>query len=301
MAAYPNLFIVGGEKAGTTSLFQYLRQHPEIHGPKKETWYFRRLANGEITEEDRETYLSLYEGDEAPYQMEASAGNLYDEAVPGLIQERSPEARILITLRDPVQRAYSRFWREVAASRETPDFTEAVQRDLDALDRGEDERFNYVSAGLYAGHVERYFETFGRDRVHVVLLDDIKADAEDTLADVFEFLDVDPSPAERIDTAERFNTFRGVPYGGWIESVRTSSAVKRIARTVLPKRMRDWLGNEVMLSTDGKPPAPEDAKRLLAEVFQDDVAKLEEILDRKLPELRASWPDKARVQAATSG
>lgn len=313
--AWPNLFLVGAHKAASTSLHHYLGQHPDVFmSPTKEPKYFSRLADGETGPGDEERYLKIFADATEPVQGEASPTYLYHPDVPELIHDRAPDARILISLRDPIQRTYSNYWRMVAGGRADPDFTACAEAEVAALralagsddpsevldavaeagspDAGEDAplRLRLVDKSLYADRVERYLDTFGRDRVHVVLVADLADDAEAVLAGIFDFLDVDPGHAAAVDT-ERQNTFRGAPYGGIVEAVRTSETVKAVAKRLLPPDVRDWLGNRVLLDdSSGKPPAPEEAKAVLTEVFEADVRRLEELLDRDLPELRRTWP-----------
>jgi hypothetical protein len=290
MPPYPNLFVVGAQKAGTTSLYHYLRQHPEVFMPEvKAPNYFTRLATGEATADEEDAYLEHFAGaDGLPVRGEASQYMHHPETA-DLIHERVPDARILVSLRDPMQRAYSHYWRQVAAGHEEEPFPDAVRREAQALEASR-ERRGYLDRSLYAEAVERYRSTFGAGSVRVQLLDDLKRDPRGMLREVFEFLEVDPGPAEEIDLSRR-NTFRGTPYGGVVETVRTHPAVKRVARAVLPQGVRDWLGNRVLLSGEEKPPLPGEAKSLLVEVFEPDLRRLEEVLGRDLDPLRASYPD----------
>ncbi len=291
MPPVPNLFIVGAQKAGTTSLYEYLRQHPEVFmSDPKEPRYFNRIAQGREDEVDEDAYLGLFEdADGFAVRGEATTGYLHEPDVPELIQDFSPRARIVISLRDPIQRAYSNYWRKVAGAQEDDAFGDAIEREIQAMQRDEP-RIGYLDRSLYADAVERYMDTFGEDRVHVLLLHEIRHDAEAVLEDLFSFLDIDPSPAASIDADKRQNTFRGIPYGGLAERVRTSSLVKRAARAVLPQGVRDWLGNDVLLDKTDKPPISEAAKHRLAGFFEEDIRRLETLLGRDLDPLRAAWP-----------
>lgn len=300
MPAYPNLFIVGAQKAGTTSLHDQLGRHPEIFmSPDKEPRFFNALADGRAGPDAEERYLALFEeGADHPVRGEASVQYLHHPEVPELIDDRVPDARILVSLRDPIQRAYSNYWRKVAAGTEEAGFAEAVDREIEAVEAGAPlesmtpgaRRRGYLDRSLYAEPLERYLDAFGHDRVHVVLLADLRDDPVGTLEGILAFLDVDPAPAPDLVADERRNAFRGVPYGGLVERVRTSPTVKRVAQALLPKGVRDWLGNRLLLKDADKPPVPDAARRRLASFFEPDVRRLEELLGRDLPELRASFP-----------
>lgn len=301
MPAYPNLFIVGAQKAGTTSLHAQLSRHPEIYmSPEKEPRFFDALADGRAGPDAEERYLAMFEeGADHPVRGEASVQYLHHPDVPELIADRVPDARILVSLRDPIQRACSNYWRKVAAGTEEAGFVEVVEREIQAIEEGapmgemeaDARRRGYLDRSLYAEPLERYLDVFGDDRVHAVLLADLKDDPAGTLEGILAFLEVDPAPAPDMVADERRNTFRGVPYGGLVERVRTSPTVKRVAQAVLPEGVRDWLGNRLLLKDADKPPIPDEARQRLASFFEPDVRRLEELLDRDLPELRASFPE----------
>lgn len=111
----PNFFIVGAPKCGTTSLYEYLRSHPQVFMPeKKEPEHFSddldwRNVMLRHRVADRDDYLSLF--DPAPAHAaavgEASTWYLFSEAAAGAIHDFNPEARIIIMLRDPVKMMYS--------------------------------------------------------------------------------------------------------------------------------------------------------------------------------------------------
>jgi hypothetical protein len=293
----PNFFLVGAEKGASTSLHHYLRHHPEVFMTEdKNPGFFTRLDQDGPAEVDEEAYLARFEGSEGyPIRGEAST-YLYRPEIPGLIHERVPEAKIAISLRDPVQRAYSAYWQCVAGGvvreryGDVLDFTEIMEREVAAYDEGVD-RIGLFDRSRYADAVARYRDTFGQDQVYVMLIDELADDAEQALRELVTFLGVDPDGVDEIALDEQQNTFEGVPYGGVIERVRTSPIVKRLAQAVVPKGVRDWLGNQVLMKEEAKPPVPDEARRLMADRLRSDVDELEDELERELPELRASFPE----------
>jgi hypothetical protein len=286
---WPNAFIVGAPKAATTSLHRYLGQHPAIYmSPVKEPFFF---DHPEWNDPDAtEDYLSLFAdaGDEA-IRGEATPHYLMHPEVPDRIVDRiGRDVHIVASLRDPLQRAYSQYWERVAGNKEEQPFVDAIREDLDRdpVDQV------YIQRGTYAEPLRRYVDTFGEDRVHVLLVDDLKADAHAAVAEICSFLGVDEDPVDDIDLTRKHHTYEGVPYNDLIETIRTDERVKAIAQRLLPQSVRDWLGNDVLLADEPKPPMSDEARELLVDVHAPDIAELEELLDRELPELRASWkPD----------
>ncbi len=177
----PNLFLVGAMKAGTNTLHRLLDAHPDIFmtkKPKEPSW-----IAGSNSDKDESWYLGLFAGaGEARYAGEASTD--YSRAprlngVPQKIKSYAPDASILYIMRDPLDRALSHYWWDVQYSAEGRSFKDAASRSREILD-----------VGNYAMQIAPYFETFGRDRVHVLTLENLTGDAPATMKAVFDFLDL---------------------------------------------------------------------------------------------------------------
>jgi hypothetical protein len=231
----PNLFIVGAPKCGTTSLYEYLRQHPQIFFPFDDDGYSRIKEPNhfcpelEILDKDAITdlgeYLSLYQGSgDATWRGDASTNHLFSELAAERIKDFCPDARILVMLRPPVD------WMRSYHSELLRHHHEDIVDFHEALDASEDRRnglrippqtsvpkcLDYFAMSNFAPQVERYYRVFGRDAVKVVLLEDMVAAPEETFREILQFLGVDSSfrPEFRIHNEtprhgrlERFVTF----------------------------------------------------------------------------------------------
>lgn len=297
MARWPNLFIVGAPKAGTTSLFNYLAEHPDVFmPPEKQPSFFGHHVDraeagiGPDRAEREQTYLDHFSeaGDET-YLGEASPFYLWHPDVPGRIAEVSPDARILISLRDPVQRAYSHYLMEYREGREDESFLDALEADRarEVEDRQSDRM--YIEAGRYSEQVKRYFDTFGEDQVLVFLLEELKENPRDLLYRIARFLGIDPEPMERVDL-DRHYAYRA-PRGELARKLRNDDRLQRFARWILPERLREFAGDRLLLADREKPPMDPEARAMLAEIYEPEIECLEDVLGRDLPELRASWSD----------
>ncbi len=208
----PNFFIVGAPKCGTTSLYEYLRQHPEVfmahdgqhYWRSKEPYYFceeliAREGMGVHTEEE---YLKLFEGATGqPRIGESSALYLYSEQAPTRIKAFAPDARILIMLRHPVEMMMS--WHRDClrwGHEDIVDFREAIE----VADQrragmrlppasGYPGCLQYLEMATFSMQVERYVHVFGAEQVKVCLLDDFARDPAATFREVALFLGIDPS------------------------------------------------------------------------------------------------------------
>jgi len=200
MRPLPDFLILGAQKAGTTALYAYLRRHPEITGPvyKEVSFFDRHYVHGERW---YRAHLPIRHGGIAG---EASPSYLFHPLAPERVARMLPDARLIAILRNPVDRAFSQYQHEVALGREELSFDEALAREDERM-RGEIERMlgdpayfsyawwnhTYAARGRYAEQLERWFEVFPRDRLPVLLTDELAADAAGTYLRVLDFLRVD--------------------------------------------------------------------------------------------------------------
>jgi Sulfotransferase family len=211
-----DFIVIGAQKAGTTSLFEYLRGHPQLHlPPGKEAPYFSHdsvLARGWETYMDK-TFASadpmLKWGTATPSYM---VGGVYDAAiamsvsgradgrydertVPLRIHEQLPDVRLVAILRDPVERAYSHHRMALMNGEERRSFGQAVDEllhpsSLEKARRHPSNTTGYVTWGEYGRIMAGYFEVFPREQILVVFTEELERDPEQLLLRVYEFLGI---------------------------------------------------------------------------------------------------------------
>lgn len=278
--AWPNLFVAGVQKGGTTSLWRYLDGHPDIFmSPVKEPSYF--VFDGEESAKREAKYLQLFAGSRHAWRGEASPEYLYDEVVPGRIMKVAPDSRILITLRDPVERAYSSYWQYAKFGFERRTFRDAVDFELagGAAFRAQDFRKAYISRSYYREPVERYLAVFG-NRVLVRFLEELREDPRREMRAVYEFLGVDPSAADELDT-EVHNPFVR-PRNRLALRAMALTRTRAAARAMLPEPLRARV-DRYLFVTRPKPPLDEDLRQRLQALFDASRPALEELLGRRVP------------------
>jgi Sulfotransferase family len=200
--AFPNFFIVGAPKCGTTALYAYLRSHPDVFMPDvKEPHYFGSdLAFRYRRRPDEQRYRSYFAGADGRSRVgEASIWYLYSTAAAAEIREAVPQARAVAMVRDPVEMITAMHSQFVYNGHEDLPLAEALDAEPErAAGRRIPESANFPAGLLYrrvasfADQIERYYDILGRDKVHVVVFDDLKADPARTYRCVLEFLGVDP-------------------------------------------------------------------------------------------------------------
>lgn len=204
----PTFVIAGAQKAGTSSLAATLRKHPEIFvsRPKELHFFDRHWAKG----------LDWYQQNFPAKPRHRAVGEgtpsyLFDPVVRERMHDTLPEARILISLREPVSRAYSHYWHQRRIGNEpTETFEEALANEEDRSSAKRVKRrvrHAYVARGRYLEQLQGLEELYGRDRIHVLLFEDFIDDRVETLRRILRFLEVDETAADTMPEAWR-NRFR---------------------------------------------------------------------------------------------
>jgi len=205
----PNFLIIGAAKAGTTSLYEYLKQHPQVWmSPVKETNFFslegetvnfrgpgdqNYINKFSITK--IEDYLSLFQGAENQIAIgEASPLYLYHPMTPKRIQHYMPNVKLIVILRNPVERAYSSFLHLVRDGREPlKNFAQALLEEEVRICSNWEHIWHYQQMGFYYIQLNRYFNTFSRQQIRVYLFEDFITKPGCILKDIFQFIGVDDS------------------------------------------------------------------------------------------------------------
>jgi hypothetical protein len=208
----PDFLVLGAQKAGTTALYEYLRRHPQISGPswKEVSFFDRHWARGESWYRGNFPNVARTRG---KHVGEASPSYVFHPLAPQRVQEVVPEARLIVLVRNPVDRALSQYNHEVALGREPLPFEEALDAEEERL-RGEQERMaadpryfsrewwshTYKARGRYAEQLERWLAVFPPEQLLVLPSDDLGSDPARAHAQVLEFLGASP---QRLDSYPR--------------------------------------------------------------------------------------------------
>jgi hypothetical protein len=221
-APWPNLFLVGAPRCGTTSLFSYLAAHPDVFGPtEKEPHYYDRDVVGPRGMDEAE-YAALFTGSQsARWRIDASTLYLYSPGAPAAIARDAPDAHIVIAVRDPVELVASWHRLLVASGGE-------LRADLaSAIDAG-GEPLPYTEVGAFAKHVARWRVVFG-DRVHVLRLETLDM----TCAQLVRSLGLEPVEGQELPHLNPARRTTGVA-----ALINRPTPMRAAARIVLPQRAR---------------------------------------------------------------
>jgi hypothetical protein len=288
----PNFFVVGAAKAGTTSLHAYLSEHREVFmSTRKEPHYFScfemrpEFDNFEPAVRDPREYQDLFRGSEGRKAVgEASPSYLCDPNAAAQIKASIPNAKIIISLRNPVQRAYSHYLMEYYAGREKLPFNAALEADQRRPEKGWGVSFQYIELGLYAEQVERYLGVFGRQNVLVILFEDLIRATAPVMQQVARFLDVDPAGFPEAAFNKVHNPFEA-SRGPLARALLRFRPLRVWSKRWAPQKLRDAV-NRVVFAGGKKPQMDDAARQQLAERFAPDLQQLEQLLERDLGVLR---------------
>lgn len=269
----PNFIVIGAPRAGTSWIHKNLRDHPDVFVPqKKELHFFDR-------EYDRG--IAYYEEHFADFRGQRAVGEATPDYlhgsycatdIPALIHKHLPSARLIASLRNPTERAYSRYWNAKAKF----DHNRSLSFEEKLKDRPE-----FIREGLYADQLERYYAFFPRDQILVLLYDDLEADPHGFMRSIYSFIGVDPE-------------FKS-DWGG--TKVNQAAGKKNLANSRVlyqVSRALSWAGLHRTASqlrdanSVDQPPMRAETRRWLADVYREPNRRLERLIGRDLSRWNAS-------------
>ncbi len=282
----PNFFIVGTPKAGTTSLYFYLEEHPEIFmSPIKETNYFsyneikeQKLYYNEEYIKTPDDYMNQFAGVKDEKAVgEASVSYLYYPSVPGKVKAFNPESRIIMVLRNPVDRGFSHYLMDKRLGFVKTSLKDIVER----KDHSRQKNLyyqQYISLGCYYEQVKRYLDTFGKERVKILLYEDIVTNIGEVVKDIYSFLEV--APDYKAGTDKKHNTFLA-PKNPLIEKLYASKFFRVIVKKIFGNSLQAKIKN-IFFQKEKKPELDPRLKASMLEIFRDDIQKTSELIGRDL-------------------
>jgi len=292
---WPNFFLIGAGKSGTTSLYHYLGQHPQIFmSPVKEPKFFtlaaqeltfngpgdQRIIAESITGESEYRNLFKDAGD-ALVRGEASTIYLSSEGTAEQMARRVPDAKMIAILRHPADRAYSAYMHLRRDGYETLDtFQDALDAEPERIRRGYYYHWRLRSRGYYGRFLKTYLDHFPPDQIKVFLYEDLQASAQDVLAGTFRFLGVDDS--FRPDVAARHNQ-SGLPRSQSLQNFLTRPhPFKEWLKGIIPEKMGHRAISLLQPGLIQRPGLDPAIRSRLTEDFREDILMLEDLIKRDL-------------------
>lgn len=300
MEKLPDFLIIGAGKSGTTSLDNYLKQHPDVFmSPVKEPDFFAydridlstldkdALAHYHTSITKIEDYLPLFKAAK-PNQVVGETSNTYlvVEGTAETIKDYIPDVKLIAILRQPTERLYSRYL-HLAREEELPS-----KNFEDVLDRNSIwwVRNDLVKEGFYHKNLSRYYNLFPKENIRVYLNEDLKKDSNAIMKDMFEFIGVEP--LESINDSVKYNKSGFIKNKFYDKTLGHNSviklAVKKITPTLVYNKVKDniWLQKVInnLKNRNLEQPKLDKAlhQKITNDIYADDIKKLQNLINRDL-------------------
>ena len=284
----PNFLVIGAAKAGTTTMYFYLNQHPQIYMcPRKEPHYFSSEKRYKIS--TLAEYEILFQGvsDEILAIGEVSTSYLTHPHAAERIKRHLPNTKLIAILRNPANRAYSHYLMNMKVRKHklnSPGYSEQELNDDFAKILSSKENV-IIQAGLYYRNLERYLKFFERNQIKIYLFENFVSNPDTVMRNVFEFIGVDT--AFNID-----KSIGNANKGGFIKNKLQEDLInnfkKNYKKNISPIIPTMWEYKikekyvDVRKRNRYKPQLPLEIRQQLIEVYREDILKLQGLLQKNL-------------------
>lgn len=300
----PNFLILGTAKAGTTALHTYLQQHPQIYlTPNKETNFFafegididfqgigdEALKEFSIT--DLETYQQQFSGVTNESAIgEACPLYLYHPSAPQKISDYIPDCRLIIILRNPVDRAYANFLHLIRDDREPfTNFDQALAAEKRRITSNWEWFWHYKQVGYYSEQIQRYYDLFNPDQIAIYLYEDLQESPTNLFQNIFNFLEVNSDFVPDLNLRPNKS---GMPKNKLLHQLlRKPNPLKTILKPLFPASVRQKIQHRNL----AKPQMSIETREKLTNLFREDILICQDLIQRDL----SGWlGENANIKAA---
>lgn len=275
----PDFVIVGPQKCATTWMYEGLAEHPDVYVPETDSVHYFDMGYHHGTE----WYREYFPDDPEEYTVvgEETPSYIRSETAPERIAELNSDAKIIFSLRNPIDRAFSHYWHEKAKGKISFEFEEVLEN-YDLYE-------NWVRPGMYVDHIERFEDAFGEDQVKLMYFDDLVDDDAAFIREVYEFVGADPDFTPSI-IDEKVNDAR---WSSGIEVVdklyyrvvnivyrRAGEPVKKVLRPVHAFVQEGGLSNPFASESEYEKGMDPETRERLEEIFLEKTRELGQRTDR---------------------
>jgi hypothetical protein len=280
----PDFMVVGAQKAATTWLFECLDEHPEIFVPvKKELHFFCNLDDCRFSSKNKgmNWYLSQFDTHkEVKFVGELTTDYMYYEHVAKELYDFNSNLKIVVLLRNPVERAYSAYWMWKRHNKKLPPFGQMIRQPGNS----------FIRRGLYGQQIKPYLELFGKSRVRMYVLEEIKLSPDKFIEDLYQFIGVNKvfRPRALYKQVAETKNYPGVVgrivYKG-LSPILNARGVRAVWRFIRRKTKAKELVLQILFGSGGKGKYPDmsiDDRNFLAEKFRCENENLAQLLGRNI-------------------
>jgi len=289
---FPNFLIIGAQKAGTTSIYEYLSQHPDVFmSSVKEPHFFTYLHGTEFTNGDYSRFFraDATVTDVAAYEAlfadagrkraigEASPSYIYSADAPRNIADMIPDGKIIAIVRNPVDRAFSNYQMNWRLGQETlPTFEAAIDAEEQRIKDKWGYAWHYVNKGFYSLQIQRYRDLIPSDQILVLFYDDLVGSPEAFMRSIYTFLNIDTTFTADMSASSNVS---GVPRNMLLAQLfRPVMMTRKTWGPLMPDVVRHQLRKRLLTKSRM---LPETRQRLIA-TYRDDILALQTVTGRDL-------------------
>lgn len=293
IAHRPNLFVAGFPKCGTTTLCHYLGSHPDVFlcNPKEPHYFsigapgLRFSSPGALSDLaglpcDIDAYETLYAGRKEQWLCDGSTTYVLSPGAPAAIRKYNPEARIIIMIRNPVDRAFSAYSHMRKLNRENESFTRGIDLEAERTKANYSYMWRYMNGSLYHERIQAFCKAFGRESVYIGVFESFIKDTEAFLKDVCSFLGLPGTYAFELGKIK--NESRLMRDNIQTRLMKSESAPMRTIKSLVPANLKKWFirRNSYRLELDS------DTRATQMKRFEDDLMALERDFGVNLDSMR---------------
>lgn len=296
MNRMPNFLIVGAAKSGTTALYHYLSQHPEIFlSPIKETNFFAQKGKKVDYKGPKDnisghkstiTEISDYQNQFSAVNNEKAVGEicpsyLYSEDASRNIKEHIPEVKIIVILREPVARAFSAWVHLTRDDREYLTFKEALLEEESRINNNWAEIWHYLAKSRYYNQLKRYYDLFSKEQIKVFIYEKFKDNPIKVYSEICDFIGVDNSFLP--DMRSKHNK-GGIPKNKIIWNLMMKNNIwKTIFNNIVPMKIRKKVKQVIeSRNVKKKPELDNNTRKELSVQFLNEIRRIEELIEQDL-------------------
>ena len=282
-----NFIGIGAPRSGTTWVYECLKEHPQVcFSSKKELYFFDRKDN---YERGLDFYYSFFDHcSEGLIKGEFTATYLSSNEAPSRIKSNFPDVKIIVCLRNPIERAYSHYLYDRASKRVEVDFEEALKKNE-----------KYIKMGLYFNQISHYLKYFKKDQIKIIFYEDIKERPSELIKEVCDFLNIDktyqslssgkvinPSTSNvykinflNLNNIKKItNKLKSNLLGRFLINSLKIFKLNKLTNYLIKKNRKGYLDRRPI----DKNPIQEETRKMLQRRFKEDISNLEKLTNKNL-------------------
>jgi len=285
----PNFFIVGGTKSATTNISYYLNEHSKVFVSElNEPYYYCRFDvpktfNRESMITDKKKYLDLFKKATNHQAIgEATSVYLHCPHAAAEIKKDNPESKIIIVIRNPIDKCYSSYFSYKFMNLDNRSFSEKIDIFEKQIENDEFYIFNFIEQGFFSKHIKRYQNVFSPDKIKIVFFEEYIKNVHAHIDSILEFLDI----SEKIElTVQPKNSYR-IPKNKITELLLNSSKFRNLSTKIIPTIQRQKIGEKFFVKQTKIPEMSQDERKRLRKIYELEYQNLTIMLGKKPP-----WKD----------